>query len=918
MLKSFLFFSIFYISNTTFAQTKYWQQQVDFAITVSLNDKEHTLDGFENITYTNNSPDTLTYIWMHVWMNAYKNDQTAFCAQQLQHGNTKFYFSSDAERGYTNRLKFQIDNKTVKVEDHPNYIDIIKLILPNPLPPGKVITITTPFHTKLPYNFSRGGHVAQHYQITQWYPKPAVYDSKGWHPMPYLDQGEFYSEFGNYEVSITLPKNYLVAATGELQNEEEKEWLKQQAVSSTNINYTPFKEIKKQKIKFTTKSIKPLVNVIASSTETKTITFKQNNIIDFAWFADKEFKVQQDSLLLENGKQVHCQIYYLEKNKDEWNMGIAALKNAIKKRSTLIGVYPFSVVTAVDAQMGFDGGMEYPTITSIGGNYKKISVYGTIDHEVGHNWNQGVLASNERDYPWMDEGVNTYYDGRWLMQDRIKDTAILKRATAFIPKKKKHSFLGLGMIKPYEILDILGKGQSINTSSQNFSLANYDMVAYEKTADWLKLIENKIGMASMDSTLKAYYEQWKFKHPNPEDFDAAFKNYAIYKDSLQALRNQTGSLTGVSKVRKLNILPIIGLNQYDGFQLGVGIHNYTLHKTNFRFFAMPMYAFKSKQVNGLGRIAYNYYPTKVLKRIDMGIAAAKFSQNAFKESNLTFGFTKIAPFVRFTFKEKNKLSPIERYIQLKHFNITEDLLKFTTVENPPIDTTYVAGKEKNNYYVNQLQLSIKRYSVLYPYQLQIQIEQNKDLLRTTITAEEYFNYNAKEGLQVRLFAGKISYLKTKTSTLQYANDRYALNLLAPKGNEDYTYSTYFYARNAFENAPSYQILNRDGFFKFRTDLLANKPGRTDNWIAAANLVSDIPARLNPLSMLPFRVPLQLFMDIGTYAEAWKKNATDVKFIYDAGLQLSLLKGTIEIYWPLIYSKAFKDYSLQTNGKKRSA
>ncbi|MBK8310610.1 MAG: hypothetical protein IPL04_06575 [Chitinophagaceae bacterium] len=204
------------------AYTQYWQQQVNYTIDVSLNDNDHTLNGFEKIEYINNSPDTLHFIWFHLWPNAYKNDKTAFTDQTLENGNTKFYFSNTEDRGYINRLDFKVGNSTAAIEDHPQHIDIVKILLPSPLLPGQKTIITTPFHVKLPYNFSRGGHDGESYQATQWYPKPAVYDKNGWHPMTYLDQGEFYSEFGSFDVSITVPKNYVVAATGELQNAEEK------------------------------------------------------------------------------------------------------------------------------------------------------------------------------------------------------------------------------------------------------------------------------------------------------------------------------------------------------------------------------------------------------------------------------------------------------------------------------------------------------------------------------------------------------------------------------------------------------------------------------------------------------------------------------------------------------------------------
>src|SRR5687767_5265327 len=226
------------------------------------------LDGFAKIDYVNNSPDTLRFIWYHLWPNAYKNDMTAFSDHLLENGNTKFYFSDKEDKGYINRMDFKVDGITANLEDHPQHIDIVKLILPQPLLPNQRITISTPFHLKFPYNLSRGGHDGESYQATQWYPKPAVYDKNGWHPMPYLDQGEYYSEFGNYDVRITVPSNYVVAATGELQNEEEKSWLK----TRSGFDWKPADKTK----------LFP-----ESSGDQKTIRFQQNRIHDFAWFADK-------------------------------------------------------------------------------------------------------------------------------------------------------------------------------------------------------------------------------------------------------------------------------------------------------------------------------------------------------------------------------------------------------------------------------------------------------------------------------------------------------------------------------------------------------------------------------------------------------------------------------------------------------
>ena len=328
---------------------QYWQQHIDYTIDVTLNDKQKTLDAFEKMVYTNNSPDTLNFIWFHLWPNAYKNDKTAFTDQQLELGNTAFYFSNKEQRGYVNRLDFKVDGITSKIEDHPQYIDIIKLVLPKPLAPHEKITITTPFHEKLPFNFSRGGYDGESFQITQWYPKPAVYDKNGWHAMPYLDQGEFYSEFGSFDVRITVPKNYVVAATGILQNLDEKEWLSERG----NFDWQP----KKQKVKTNSGIIKTVKQEYpASSNETKTLQYKQDSIHDFAWFADKRFIVNLDTCKLSSGNLVTVYCFYTPQEAVSWKNGVHYAKEALRFYSNEVGEYPYHVASVVQGPQSFGAG----------------------------------------------------------------------------------------------------------------------------------------------------------------------------------------------------------------------------------------------------------------------------------------------------------------------------------------------------------------------------------------------------------------------------------------------------------------------------------------------------------------------------------------------------------------------------------
>ena len=943
MKRPFLFFLFLLQLEVATCQQDYFQQQVNYKIDVTLNDAENTLDGFEIINYTNNSPDTLHFIWFHLWQNAYKNDQTAFSEQLLQLGRTDFYFADDDKRGYINRLDFKVNGITSILEDHPQYIDVAKLILPTPLAPGQSITITTPFHEKLPFNFSRGGYVDNTYQITQWYPKPAVYDNKGWHPMPYLDQGEFYSEFGNFNVQITVPKEYVIAATGELQNEEEVKWMKernqppaisvpqpaiknQQKTISKKQNLSSKKPLAK---KVSAPSIKPGIPVPVKNTiELKTLTYIQNNVHDFAWFANKNFIVNYDTLKLASGKVIEAWSLYTPKGKEAWKNSIQYIKDAVKTRSAWLGEYPYNTVAAVEAKMGFYGGMEYPTITSISPMSSAIALDNTIEHEVGHNWNYGILASNERDHPWMDEGMNTYFDSRY---DAIKypsgNESISK--DKFIKSRIPENFNNL----VYRILIESKKDQPIETTSENFSELNYGEIAYYKTGKWMKVLEDYVGQPLFDSCLHEYFSRWKFKHPYPADFkkvveDAAHKNV----DSVFLLLSQKGSLhedakkdfqvktffsfKETDKHNYIFIAPAIGINYYDKLMIGGLIHNYTLPEPALHFLVAPMYATGSSKFAGIGKVGYSLMSYGLVRKAEFSLSGESFTVDDFTDSTGKKnyqGFSKFVPSIRLEFKNKNPVNKITKSIQWKTYFIKETGLLFT---RDTINQVDVISYPKVSRYLNQLKLAIENDGALYPYSASLQAEQGKDFMRLAFDGNYFFNYAKGGGMDVRLFGGKFIYLGDKTILKQFETDRYHLNMSGANGSEDYTYSNYFFGRNEFEKFSSQQIMIRDGGFKVRTDLLADKVGKTDDWLAAANFKTDFPEKFNPLQVLPIKIPLKVFLDVGTYAEAWKKNAPTGKFIYDAGLQISVLKDLVNIYFPILYSKVYDNYFKSTIPDKR--
>ena len=868
-------------------QSSYWQQQVNMQIKVILNDKDHALSGGVEMEYINNSPDTLNYIWIHLWPNAYKNDRTAFSDQLLENGRTDFYFSNEGEKGYINRLAFKVNDITANTQDDAQHQDVLKLLLPSPLAPSKSIKITTPFHVKLPKYFSRSGHINQFYMITQWFPKPAVYDSKGWHPMPYLDQGEFYSEFGDYNVSITVPQDYKVAAAGKI-------------TDSTTTD------------------------------SSKTLRFTQKNIIDFAWFATKNFEILHDTLQLES-KIIDLYAYYNPSNRSYWTNSIAYMKNSISTKSKWLGEYPYSTATVVEnAVEPGGGGMEYPTITLLSTMTDAKMLDYLINHEVGHNWFYGILASNEREHPWMDEGMNSYYDQRYFTQQYGEtEPDFFGNTGKFIQKRRPKELQKLLLAT----ITGLKKDQPIETEAASFSETNYTSVAYTKAAQWMQLLEKELGTSLFDSVMQSYYRAYQFKHPSPLDFKAVAERISGKPlDELFAKLHTKGSLQpegrkdvrlssffslrDTEKHNYIFVAPAVGYNFYDKFMLGAFIHNYTIPFTRFQFFAAPLYGTASKQLNGMARIAYSWLPGSKGEKLEIALAGARFNADSFKDSTGKINYQpsgKIVPSIKFTFANKNARSQVTKFIQFKSFLISETGLRF---KRDTVNDVDVISYPKEDRVLNQLQFVVQNNRVLYPYHAALQVEQGDGFVRTNVTGEYFFNYAKGGGVNVRLFAGKFFYAGDQTFLTQFQTDRYHLNMTGPKGYEDYTYNNYFFGRNEFEGFANQQLMMRDGAFKVRTDLLSSKIGKTDNWLAALNFNSSIPENINPLSVLPFDLPLKVFADVGTYAEAWDKNAGTPRFLFDAGIQLSLLKNTVNIYFPLLYSKVYKDYFKSTITEKR--
>ncbi len=524
-MKTLFLFVLISFTSLLFSQSeqKYFQQKVDFDIQVTLDDENHELNAFEKITYTNNSPNTLNSIYFHLWPNAYESSNSALGIQQLEDHNLALYYASEENLGKIVDIQFKIGDDSLEWKQTEENKDICIVNLLEPLEPGETIEITTPFKVKIPSGtISRLGHLGQSYQITQWFPKPAVYDIDGWHPMPYLDQGEFYSEYGTFDVHLTLPKNYVVGATGDLvDGEKEIKWLTEKAIQTQKL-------VDNRDLDYAYK-IKGGMNFPASSKEIKTLHYHQENVHDFAWFADKRYHVLKGEIELpETKREVTTWAMFTNNEADIWQKSIEYLNDATYYYSLWNGDYPYKHVTAVDGSISAGGGMEYPNVTVIGESYDAFTLETTIMHEVGHNWFYGIFGTNERDYSWMDEGLNSMNENRYIETKYPNNILYGKYDT--LNRYLLNGMINVSKFKnksSYE-LDYLtnakrNKDQAISTHSTEYTSSNYGGITYSKTAIAFDYLMAYLGEEVYDRCMHRYFDEWKFKHPQPTDLRAIFE-----------------------------------------------------------------------------------------------------------------------------------------------------------------------------------------------------------------------------------------------------------------------------------------------------------------------------------------------------------------------------------------------------------
>lgn len=454
----------------------YWQQQVDYTMDVDMNVDNYQYSGTQKLVYTNHSPDTLQQIFYHLYYNAFQpGSQMDVRSRTIKDPDSRVMdriskLDKD-EIGYLKIKNLQQDGRSIEGKAKGT---IYQVDLDHPLLPGEKTTLTLDFNGQVPVQIRRAGrnnaeNVAL--SMSQWYPKLAEYDFEGWHPDPYIAR-EFYGVWGDFDVTISIDKDYVVGGSGYLQNPNE-------------IGYgyqdDPEKNIKHKGEKTTWHFIAPDVH-------------------DFMWAADPDYR--HDKVKTKDGKTLH---FFYKKNKESivenWKK---FKKDAVKLYdfyTTHIGDYPYQQYSFIQ---GGDGGMEYAMGTLILGDKEYGSLLGTAAHEFAHSWFQFILATNESEHPWFDEGF-TVYISTLAMNQIYNDTP------------KKHPLKGA--YKSYKKIADSGQEEPETTHADRYKTnTSYSINSYSKGAVMLAQLGYIIGQENLDKTLKRYYKEWQFKHPTPNDF----------------------------------------------------------------------------------------------------------------------------------------------------------------------------------------------------------------------------------------------------------------------------------------------------------------------------------------------------------------------------------------------------------------
>ncbi len=472
----------------------YWQNRASYDINATLDTAAKTLHGQLTMRYTNNSPDTLRYLWMQVEQNAFKtNSLNSYIFPPDSRFGAKNFAGGDVIERFDQVLGAvgKAPGRHVKLERRDNET-VMKVDLAEPLGPGKTATFDVAWSFAIPeHGADRMGRDGALYELAQWYPRVAVYDDvRGWNTDPYLGQGEFYLEYGDFNLAITVPAGYIVAATGALQNAAE-------VLTPTQIARLARAAKSDSTIAIVTAAELTSGAARARKTGTMTWRFASHNVRDAVWAASPDYQWDASSY-----KGIMAYGYYRPSAAFNWSDAADQARMSIMEYSERWFPYPWPQISAVEGPIS---GMEYPMLAMENVSQDKFGLYNVVTHEIGHMWFPMIVGSNERMYMWQDEGFNTF----------INTFSEARR----YPQNGDQMQRALGERSIVDTVMKLGIDEPIMIHPDRIDPGLLGIAAYIKPSVGLQLLRQEImGPAAFDDAFRTYIRRWAFKHPTPTDF----------------------------------------------------------------------------------------------------------------------------------------------------------------------------------------------------------------------------------------------------------------------------------------------------------------------------------------------------------------------------------------------------------------
>lgn len=490
---------------------EYWQNSADYKLTAKLDEKNNEIAGTGIITYTNNSPDKMAFVWMNLDQNLFKADSRGSAIVPLN-GSRNGAQGQIFEGGHKIKSVKVISTLKGKVTETVAKYAItdtrMQVFLPQGLnAKGGSVKIKIDFSFIAPFEGSdrmgvletKNGKI---FTIAQWYPRMCVYDDvRGWNTNPYLGASEFYLEYGDFDVSITAPSNHIVVASGELLNPA--------AVYSTVEQSRLAQAKQSDKTVFIRTAEEVAISSKTAATTTKTWNYKIKNSRDFSWSSSASFILDAAKINLPSGKKsLAISVYPVESaGNDAWGRSTEYTKASIENYSKRWLEYPYPAATNV---AGNEGGMEYPGIVFCSWESKGADLWGVTDHEFGHIWFPMIVGSNERLFAWMDEGFNTFINS--LSSVDFNNGEYKEEKADMHQRAEVYTSPNL---------------ETIMSSPDNMKEANIGLLAYSKPSSGLVILrEQVLGKERFDLALRTYIERWAYKHPQPDDFFRTIENVA--------------------------------------------------------------------------------------------------------------------------------------------------------------------------------------------------------------------------------------------------------------------------------------------------------------------------------------------------------------------------------------------------------